>query len=128
MSIITKFYEEYVEHEDVTEAKAINIDCLRNNRLELESLLRDVNTLLYAADLCGGGTDPESLEHFFGLFYMAKDKFTEFKDEFYEVCTLKRQGEKETVSEYTEPVNSEAEKAFTAGFMKALEFLSEVLA
>ncbi len=81
---------------------AIDIDILKNNRLNLESLILDVDTLMYAADLCGGGTDPESLEHFFGLFYMAKDKFTELKEEFYKECTLEKHDDTGADSESTE--------------------------
>lgn len=51
---------------------------------KLESLLLNVDTLLYAADQIGADTDDtERLEHFFNLFYMAKDKFAELKEEFY---------------------------------------------
>ena len=51
---------------------------------KLETLLLNVDTLLYAADQIGADTDDtERLEHFFTLFYMAKDKFAELKEEFY---------------------------------------------
>lgn len=51
---------------------------------KLETLLLNVDTLLYAADQIGADTDDtERLEHFLNLFYMAKDKFAELKAEFY---------------------------------------------
>ena len=52
--------------------------------IKLETLLLNVDALMCAADQIGpDNDDPEMHEHFCALFYMAKDKFAELKNEFY---------------------------------------------